>query len=84
MNLLTCFNIDRYRDPLCKIGNEMYDDHRYSQLSSCAHAGNTNKQQLNSLSTVDSCLLTRTLTCCPDGSCNPSVEAVFRLGLEFL
>ena len=40
MNLITCFNIDRYRDALCKIGNEMYDDHRYSQ--SCAHAGNTN------------------------------------------
>ena len=27
MNLLTCFNIDLYRDALCKIGNEMYDDH---------------------------------------------------------
>ena len=22
VNLLTCFNIDRYRDALCKIGNE--------------------------------------------------------------
>ena len=40
MNLITYFNIDLYRDALCKIGNEMYDDHRYSQ--SCAHAGNTN------------------------------------------
>ena len=39
MNLLTCFNIDLYRDALCKIGNEMHDDHRYSQLSPCAHAG---------------------------------------------
>ena len=42
MNLLTCFNIDLYRDALCKIGNEMHDDHRYSQLSPCAHAGNMN------------------------------------------
>ena len=41
-NLLTCFNIDRYRDALCKIGNKMHNDYRYSQLSSCAHAGNTN------------------------------------------
>ena len=39
INLLTCFNIDLYRDALCKIGNEMHDDHRYSQLSP---AGNTN------------------------------------------
>ena len=42
MNLLTYFNIDLYRDALCKIGNEMYDDHRFCQLSPCAHAGNTN------------------------------------------
>ena len=41
MNLLTCFNIDRYRDALCKIGNEMHSDYRYTQLSSCAHAGNS-------------------------------------------
>ena len=33
MDLLTCFNIDLYRDALCKIGNEMHNDHRYSQLS---------------------------------------------------
>ena len=39
---------------------------------------------LNSLSTADSCLLTRTLTCGPDGSCTPSVEAILGLGLEFL
>ena len=42
VNLLTCFNIDQCRDALCKIGNEMHNDRRYSQLSSCAHAGNTN------------------------------------------
>ena len=30
MNLLTCFNIDRYRDALCKIGNEMHSNYRYS------------------------------------------------------
>ena len=30
MNLLTCFNIDGYRDALCKIGNEMHSDYRYS------------------------------------------------------
>ena len=42
MNLIICFNIDRYRDALCKIGNEMHDNHRYSQLSPSAHAGNTN------------------------------------------
>ena len=43
MNLLTCFNIDLYRDALCKIGDGMHNDHRYSQLSSCAHAGNANR-----------------------------------------
>ena len=44
MNLLACFNIDLYRDALCEIGNRMHNDHRYSQLSSCAHAaaGNVN------------------------------------------
>ena len=26
MNLLTCFNIDLYRDALCKIGNGMHND----------------------------------------------------------
>ena len=30
MNLLTCFNIDGYRDALCKTGNEMHSDYRYS------------------------------------------------------
>ena len=35
MNLLTFFNIDLYRDALCKIENEMHKDYRYSQLSSC-------------------------------------------------
>ena len=30
MNLLTCFNIDRYRDALCKIGSEMHSNYRYS------------------------------------------------------
>ena len=30
MNLLTCFNIDGYRYALCKIGNEMHSDYRYS------------------------------------------------------
>ena len=30
MNLLTCINIDEYRDALCKIGNEMHSDYRYS------------------------------------------------------
>ena len=30
MNLLTCFNIDGYRDALCKIGNEMHSDYRYT------------------------------------------------------
>ena len=85
INLLTCFNIDLYRDALCKIGNEMHDDHRYSQLSPCAHARRQYEHQLNSLSTAGSCFLTRTLTCGPDGSCTSSVEAVFRLlGLEFL
>ena len=27
MNLLTCLNIDLYRDALCKIGNRMHNDH---------------------------------------------------------
>ena len=30
MNLLTFFNIEGYRDALCKIGNEMNSDYRYS------------------------------------------------------
>ena len=30
LNLLTCINIDEYRDALCKIGNEMHSDYRYS------------------------------------------------------
>ena len=81
MNLLTCFSIDRYRDALCKIGNEMHDDHRYSQLSPSRRQYG---HQLNSLSTADSCFLTRTLICGPNGSYNRSVEAVFRLGMEFL
>ena len=33
MNLLTCFYIDLYRDALCKIGNKMHNDYRYSELS---------------------------------------------------
>ena len=36
MNLLTYFNIDGYRDALCKIGNEMHSDYRYSH-SRLAH-----------------------------------------------
>ena len=36
MNLRTFLNIDGYRDALCKIGNEMHDDHRYSH-SRLAH-----------------------------------------------
>ena len=32
MNLLTCFNIDLYRDALCKIENDMHSDYRYVQL----------------------------------------------------
>ena len=36
MNLLTCFNIDGYRDALCKIGNKMHSDYRYSH-SRLAH-----------------------------------------------
>ena len=36
MNLLTCFNIDRYRDALCKIGNEMHSEYMYSH-SRLAH-----------------------------------------------
>ena len=67
MNLFTCFNIDRYRDALCKIGNEMHSNYRYSQLSSCTHR--QYEQQLNSLSNEDSCLLTMTLTRGPDGDC---------------
>ena len=78
MNLLTCFNIDLYRDALYKIGNGM---HRYSQLSSCAHAGNANRSQ-NYLSTADCCLLTRTLTRGPDGDCSFDVEENFGLGLS--
>ena len=35
MNLRTFFNIDGYRDALCKIRNEMYSDYRYSH--SLAH-----------------------------------------------
>ena len=31
-NLLICFNIDPYRDALCKIENDMHNDYRYSQL----------------------------------------------------
>ena len=30
MNLLTCFNIEGYRDALCKNGNVMNSDYRYS------------------------------------------------------
>ena len=30
MNLLTSLNIDGYGDALCKIGNEMHRDYRYS------------------------------------------------------
>ena len=30
MNLLICFNVGGYRDALCKIGNEMHSDYRYS------------------------------------------------------
>ena len=30
MDLLTCFNIGGYRDVLCKIGNEMHSNYRYS------------------------------------------------------
>ena len=36
MNLLTCLNIDGYSDALCKIGNEMHSDYRYSH-SRLAH-----------------------------------------------
>ena len=32
MNLLTCFYNDLYRDGLCKIGNKLHNDYRYSQL----------------------------------------------------
>ena len=35
VNLPTFFNIDLYRDALYKIENEMHEDYRYSQLSSC-------------------------------------------------
>ena len=35
MNLSTFFNIDLYRDALCKIANEVHKDYRHSQLSSC-------------------------------------------------
>ena len=28
-------------DALCKIGNQMYNYYKYSQLSSCGHAGNS-------------------------------------------
>ena len=30
MNPLTCLNIDGYRNALCKVGNEMQSDYRYS------------------------------------------------------
>ena len=30
MNLLICFNVGGYRDALCKIGNEMHSDYRYT------------------------------------------------------
>ena len=36
MNLLTCFNFDGYRHALCKIGNEMHSNYRYSH-SRLAH-----------------------------------------------
>ena len=61
----------------------MHDDHRYSQLSSCAHAGNTNKQQLNSLSTADSYIACKDTNSWSRWELH-YVEAVFRLGLEFL
>ena len=82
MDLLTCFNIDLYRDALCKIGNEMHNDH--GTVKSRFRTRRQYEQGLNSLSRADSCLLTRTLTCGPDGSCTPSVEAILGLGLEFL
>ena len=73
MNLLTCFNIDGYRDALCKIGNEMHNDH--GTVTLVLHTHRQYEQQLNSLSTADSCLLiTRTLA---------PRSAAPRLGLEF-
>ena len=74
MNLLTCFNIVLYRLVLCKIGNGMYNDPKYSQLSSCAHAGNANSRKNYLISTAECCLLTRTLTRGPDGDCSFNVE----------
>ena len=74
MNLLICFNVGGYRDALCKIGNEMHSDYRYT-VTLVLHAHRQYEQQLNSLSTADSCLLiTRTLA---------PRSAAPRLGLEF-
>ena len=60
MNLRTCFNIDGYRDALFKIGNEMHSDYK-GTVTLVLHAHRQYEQQLNSLSTADSCLLIRTL-----------------------
>ena len=77
MNLLTCFNSDLYRDVLCKIGNGMHNDHRYSQLSPAMRT-----EAKITFHTADCCLLTRTLTRGPDGECSFNVEATFGLGLS--
>ena len=82
MNLLTCFNTDLYRVVLCKTGNGMHKDLKYSQLSSCAHACNANSRYNYLISTAECCLLTRTLTRGPDGDCSFNVEEIFGLGLS--
>ena len=51
----------------------MHNDHKYSQLSSCAHAGDANRSE-NYLFTADCCLLTRTLIRGPDGDCSFNVK----------
>ena len=85
MNLLTCFNIDLYRDALCKIGNRMHNDHRYSQLSSNdLRTRRQYEQKFNYLSTANCCLFTRTLARGPDGYCSFNVEEIFGLGLSLL
>ena len=82
MDLLTCFNIDLYRDALCKIGHEMHKDHD-TVNSRFVHSPEI-RTEANFPFYADSCLLTRTLTCGPDGSCTHSVEAILGLGLVFL
>ena len=79
MDLLNCFNIDLYRDALCKIGNKMQNDHG-TVNSRFAHTPAIRTEAKFPFY----CRLLLANSCGRDGSCTPSVEAILGLGLEFL